>query len=640
MPNDPTAAVNDAQDLSLGAEFPTPTREQWLALVDKVLAGATFDRKLVTTTYDGLRVEPLYVDGDGPGPDASGVPGAQPFTRGPTATGPVATGWDIRQWHGGPGAAGADAAAVNHAILEDLAGGVTSIVLGPVGATSVDDLEAVLAGVYPDIAAICLDWGPDAALGADLLPRLLTRRGVTGSAAIGELGLDPLGTLARHGWAAAPLQEQLTAMAASAAAMVDGFPAVRAVRVDASVYGDGGAGEAQELAYALATGVAYLRALTDGGLAVADALAQLSFRFTATPDQFATMAKLRAARRCWARIAEVAGAPDAAMHVHAVTACAAYSQRDAAVNLLRATLACFAAATAGADAVTVLPFGAASGQWDDDSRRLARNTQVILAEESNLGRVVDPAGGSWYIETFTEQLAADAWRRFQAIEAAGGMAAALTEGRVGAEVDATWGTRLANLARRRDGLTGVSEFPNLDEAPQVTVGTLDPAVAPTGTPAVRIDRVPLRRLASPFEALRDAADAAATRPTIFLANLGPVAVHTARAGYAKNLFEVAGIRTVPNEGYGSTEGAAAAFTTSGAPLAVICSSDTVYAEQAEATAAALKAAGASRVYLAGNPGDRKATYEAAGVDEFVFMGCDVLDVLGRALGSLGITAAS
>ncbi len=629
--------VRATQDLPLGAEFPAPTRDQWLGLVEKVLAGAPFDRKLVATTYDGLRIEPLYVDGDGPGPDAAGVPAAAPFTRGGTAARRVVEQWDIRQWHGR--AEGEELGAVSRAILEDLNGGVTSIVLGPLGVGSVDELDAALAGVYLDLAPICLDWGVDAARGADLLGKLWERRGVVGSARVGEFGLDPLGTLARQGWLPGSVDDELATMRSVAAATVAASPAVRSVRVDASVYGDGGASDAQELAYALATGVAYLRALTAEGMAPADALTQLSFRVTATPDQFATMAKLRAARRCWARISEVAGAPEVPMHLHAITACASYSQRDPWVNLLRATLACFAAATAGADAITVLPFGAAAGRWDADGRRLARNTQVILAEESNLARVADPGGGSWYLETFTEQLAAEAWTRFQAIEAAGGMVAALTSGTVTAEVAATWDTRRANLARRKDALTGVSEFPNLDEQVPAPVGGLDAVTAAPASAAVRIERIPLRRLAAPFEALRDAADRAGTRPQVFLANLGPVAVHTARAGFAKNFFEVAGIRALGNEGFATVEEAAAAFTASGAPLAVICSSDAVYAEQAEAAAAALKAAGATRVYLAGNPGDRKAAYEAAGVDEFVFMGSDVLDVLRRALEALGITVA-
>ena len=634
------ADVSLPADLPLGAEFPTPDRAQWLTLVDKVLAGAPFDRKLVTTTPDGLRVEPLYVDADGPGPDAAGVPGVAPFVRGSTAGSRNVGGWDVRQWHGVT--AGASVADVNRAILTDLERGVTSIVLGPLGATDVDTLDRALAGVYLDLAPICLDWGPDALAGMRALTELWARRGVAPSAALGGFGIDPLGTTARNGWSIEPLTTALADAGAAAAATAEAYPGVRALTVDATVYADGGATPATEIAYALATGVALLRATVDAGATVAEAAAQITFRLDATADQFTTMAKLRAARRCWARVLEVSGAPEVPMHVHACTARSAMSQRDPWVNLLRATIGTFAAATAGADAITVLPFGAAAGRWDDDGRRLARNTQIVLAEESNLARVADPGGGSWFVESATESLAEAAWERFRAVEADGGMAAVLASGAVGRSLAERWDERLAALATRREPITGVSEFPDLDEpspaatAASATVGAGAVAVPPGPAAAVRIDPIPLRRLAAPFEALRDAADGAAVRPTVFLANLGPVAVHTARATFAKNLFEVGGIRAVGNDGFDDVDELVRSFTASGAPLAAICSSDAVYAERAAAAAAALRAAGARRVYLAGAPGDRRAEFEAAGVDEFVMLGVDVLDVLTRALTTVGV----
>lgn len=617
-------------ELTLGAEFPSADQADWLKLVDKVLDGAPFDRKLVTTTYDGLRVQPLYTRADSPGSDAAGAPGAAPFVRGGAAAGSVVEGWDVRQYH-----AGTDLTALNAAILTDLERGVRSIVMGPCGITTVDELDRALDGVYLDIAPICLDWGPDAARGAELLGALWQRRGLPAGAAVGELGLDPLGDLARHGWLASSPEEELAALGARAADTAARWPAVIPVRVDGTVYAEGGASDAFEVAAVLATGVAYLRAMAAGGLSVDDALARISFRLAADADQFATMTKLRAARRCWARIAEVAGAPaGTGMTLHAVTSRAMYSRRDPWVNLLRATLACFAAAAGGADAITVLPFGAAAGQWDELGVRLARNTQIILAEESGLNRVVDPAGGSWYVEARTEELAAEAWRRFQALEAAGGMAAALSAGAVADELAATWEARRANLARRKDALTGVSEFPDLDETPLPIIDGPGPVAAPAGA-AVNRAAIALRRLAAPFEELRDRADrlaaGPASRPTVFLANLGPVATHTARATFAKNFFEVGGIRALGNHGFAGPQEAAAAFAASGATRAVICSSDAVYAESAAASATALKAAGCATVYLAGNPGQSRAAYEVAGVDEFVFVGCDLLDIVGRAL---------
>ena len=241
--------------------------------------------------------------------------------------------------------------------------------------------------------------------------------------------------------------------------------------------------------------------------------------------------------------------------------------------------------------------------------------------------MTDPAGGSWYVEACTEQLAAEAWRRFQEVEAQGGMAAALDSGWAAAQVDATWQARLANLAKRKDALTGVSEFADIDEP--------RPQRSPWTAPSDR-GAFPLRRLAAPFEALRDAADQAAQPPTVFLANLGPVAVHTARATFAKNFFEAGGIRALANDGFATPEVAAASFAASGARLAIICSSDQVYADRATAAAQALKAAGAVAVYLAGNPGDQKAVYEQAGIDDFAYMGCDVIAALTNAHRKLGL----
>ena len=620
------------QRLPLGADFPAATREAWLAEVAKVLDGASFDRKLVGRTYDGLTIQPLYDATNAPAA-ARGIPGSPPFTRASTAAAARATetgAWDIRQHH-----FGADPVAVNEAVLADLERGVTSISLGPVGDGTAGALGRALHGVLLDLAPICLDWGAASEAGADALIALWAEHSVDGQSVRGELGFDPLGLAAATGGA-----PEYGPAVRAALAGASRRPGVRALRADGTVYANAGASDSQELAYTLATAVAHLRALVDGGLALGDAFAQIAFRLSAGVDQFSTIAKLRALRTCWARVAEASGSPEygGQTFVHAVTSLAQYSRLDRFVNPLRATLACFAAAVGGADAITVLPMGAAAGQWDEAGRRLARNTQLMLAEESNLARVIDPGGGSYYVEALTDDLAADAWRRFQAVEAAGGMAAVLADGSAAADVRATWEARLANLSTRRDPLTGVSEFPFLDEEPLAgaltTLGA--PGASGTGAPDAAF---PLRRWSAPFEALRDAAQRAPEPPQVFSANLGPIATHTARATFARNLFEAGGIRTTGGDtGYDSAEAVAAAFSASGCSVAVICSSDSLYAERAEATAAALKAAGATRVYLAGNPGERRGAYEAAGVDEFVYIGTDVLAALHGAQRALGLQA--
>jgi methylmalonyl-CoA mutase len=315
-------------------------------------------------------------------------------------------------------------------------------------------------------------------------------------------------------------------------------------------------------------------------------------------------------------VAEVCGAAAAgAQKQHAVTSPVMMARRDPWVNMLRTTVAALAAGVGGADSVTVLPFDDALGLPNAFARRIARNTSTILIEESHLSRVIDPAGGSWYVERLTDELAHAGWEFFRTIEQAGGQAAALRDGTVRSRLAGTWAARSAKLARRKEPVTGVSEFPDLAEKPVVREPA--PEQASGGLPRVRIDDA--------FEALRARSDAhlAATgsRPRIFLAALGPAAAHTARLTFASNLFQAGGIEPV-------TEGT---FEESGARDVCLCSSDTLYGEQAEAVAETLRAAGAEQVFLAGRPGSY------AGVDSYVFAGCDAVAVLSAALDRMGVS---
>ncbi|MFJ2866601.1 methylmalonyl-CoA mutase small subunit [Kitasatospora sp. NPDC087314] len=610
------------EGLPLAAEFPAAHREQWQQLVEGVLRksgaqpadGAAAERALTTELPDGLRARPLYTAEDAP--TAPGYPGFPPFVRGGRPQGSTVAGWDVRQRHADP-----DRRRTNEAVLADLEHGVGSLWLELGGAgLPVSALPEALTGVYLDLAAVSLDAGPEFGAAAAQLFALYEQHEVSPGAA-GNLGADPLGLQARTGETGrtAALLAEATALAARCAAE---YPGVRALTVDALPYHEAGASPAQELGCSLATGVAYLRALTAAGLSVDAALGQLEFRYAADADQFLTIAKFRAARRLWARVAEVsgAGAEASAQRQHAVTSRVMMTARDPWVNMLRTTVACLAAGVGGADAVTVLPFDSALGLPDPFARRIARNTQSVLLEESHLARVVDPAGGSWYVEQLSEELARAAWDWFQEIERAGGQQAALGSGLVGERIAATWAERSVKLARRREPVTGVSEFPHLDEQPLVR----EPAPAGPG------GGLPQVRRAEAYEALRDRSDAhlAATgaRPTLFLASIGTASAHTARTTFAANLFQAGGIATTGAEGTDAVA-FAEAFTASGASVACLCSSDALYAEHAGAVAAALKAAGARRVLLAGRPGEQRAAYEAAGVDGFVAAGGDAVATL-------------
>ncbi|MDF5758207.1 methylmalonyl-CoA mutase subunit beta [Spongiactinospora sp. TRM90649] len=598
------------EELALAANFPAASRDEWREAALAVLrkSGAEPDdpeEALATTTYDGVRLLPLYDASDSPG--EQGIPGAKPHTRG----GRPLPGWDIRQHH---------AVADPEAVLADLENGVSSVwlTLSPGGITPAD-LPRVLNGVYLDLAPVVLDAGADTRAAAEALFAIAGGGGVSGN-----LGADPLGLAARTGDASEAAVARHTATAAELAARcVDAFPGLRALTVDATPYHDAGGSDAEELGCSIATGVAYLRALTDTGLSVEQALGQLEFRYSATADQFATIAKLRAARRMWDRVAEASGAGagrGAAQRQHAVTSSAMMTVRDPWVNMLRTTLACFAAGVGGADAVTVQPFDACLGLPDGFARRIARNTQSLLQMEAHVSRVADPAGGSWYVERRTDDLARAAWAWFQEIEAAGGMARALRTGLVETRLGETWARRRRDIARRRAPITGVSEFPNIGEKPVVRAAA--PAVSEGGLPRVRY--------AQDFEELRDLADARPERPSVFLATIGPVAAHTARATFAANLFQAGGLAT-PSAGPGTDPAAIAeGFARSGSPVACLCASDRLYGEHAAEVAAALRAAGARYVWLAGKG-------EHEGVDGNLYAGCDALGVLRTTFDHLGVS---
>ncbi|MFE9680380.1 methylmalonyl-CoA mutase family protein [Streptomyces sp. NPDC002701] len=601
-----TVLPNDG--LSLAAEFPSATHDQWRRLVAGVLSKSgkavsdeTAEAALSTALEDGLTTRPLYTaHDDAPDP---GFPGFAPFVRGGRPDGNTADGWGVRQRH---------TTADGPAVLADLENGVTSLwlVLGE-GGFPVSSLAEALDGVHLDLAPVVLDAGRDAEAAARELLRLYEERGVAKDAVRGGLGADPLGHEARTG------EKQTLAPAVGLARRcAEEYPGLRALTVDALPYHEAGGSAAQELGASLATGVAYLRALTEGGISVHQACGQLEFRYAATADQFLTIAKLRAARRLWARVAEVCGAPAAGAQVqHAVTSPVMMSRRDPYVNMLRTTIATLAAGVGGADAVTVLPFDHALGLPDAFARRIARNTSTILMEESHLARVIDPAGGSWYVERLTDELAHAAWEFFQHIEGLGGQAAALRSGRLGQDLARTWEARSAKLAKRREPITGVSEFPNLTER----IVEREPAPEPPsgGLPKVRRDEA--------YEELRARSDAhlAATgsRPRVYLATIGPAAAHTARTSFAANLFQAGGIEPV-------TEGS---FEDSGATEVCLCSSDALYEEQAASTAEGLRSAGARHVFLAGRPG------QYTDVDTYVFAGCDAVAVLTTTLDRMGVS---
>jgi len=676
------------ETFELAASFPATRYAEWLEAAEKALKRGDVEKALATRTYEGFALKPLYTrERDAGAPDPAGLPGLAPFTRGADTAGRTAGGWDIRQTLTHP-----DLSHANAGLREDLANGVTSLALRLDRAAQTGDADgmadaglplhstacwqALLAGVPAGSTALALEAG------AGFLPAAAMLAAAGGPAPGSCLGADPVGALASHGVLPQGLEQALADMADLAAHTVANWPHVAAVMVDAAAYDAAGASESQTLAAAMATGTVYLRALVDAGMAVDDACGQIVFRLPLGPDQFFAIAKLRAARKLWARIAEVAGASEKARaaRIDAVTANRNLAERDPYTNLLRTTLAGFAAAVGAADSITIAPYDAALGPVSDDfARRVARNTQLLLKEESNLHRVMDPGGGSWFLEDLTAKLAQSSWAIFQEIERAGGMVKALTDRLVAGQIETIWAERQKNLARRRDPLTGVSEFPNLAEdlpaVPEPDLAAIradldtrlsDKAISlpaagqgertaaairaakdgaslaslltALGGRATRVEALPRRRFGEAFEAMRDESDRRAKRdgkrPSVFLANLGPPATHTPRATFARNAFEAGGLQALDQGGFEDAAALAEAFRASGAKLAVLCSSDRRYGEQAEEMARALKAAGCAWLALAGNPGEARDAYAAAGIDDFLAMGGDLLATLRGAWAAL------
>jgi methylmalonyl-CoA mutase len=610
-------------NVPLAAEFPPASREQWRKLVDSVLKGAAFDRKLIAKTYDGLKIEPLYARD----PQAQPVLGRKPGSP-----------WQIIQRLDHP-----DPATANRQALHDLEGGATGLALvfaDSAGAhgfglePSASTLRRVLDGVHLD-AGIWLEVDGGASAAA-ALTNVLHELATTPSTCQVRFGLDPLGEIAR-GRASGTWSEAASNFVRSIGELASRGFAGPFVAADGRVIHAAGGSEAQDLAYVLSVAVLYLRALEGAGHSLDQARRMIYFQLAADADQFLTIAKFRALRKLFARVEQACGLQPQPVFIAGETAWRMMTQRDPWVNVLRTTMAAFAAGLGGADSVTVLPFTAALGLPDAFARRLARNTQLILLEEASLAKVADPAGGSGGLEALTEQLCAAAWSLFQEIEAAGGAYAALTSGLIQRKVATTRAERERAVARGRDPLTGTSEFPDVHELP-VTV--LEPAAKtrPTTAPQA-IEPLPSIRLAEPFEALRDASDGAlaarGARPQVFLANLGTPSDFTARTTFAKNFFEAGGIEAITNDGFANIVDLVAAFRASGARLVCLCSSNDVYTKEA-ATAATELADTGTHIYLAGRPGELEDALKAAGVQSFIYAGCDMLAVLRAAHEFLGI----
>jgi len=694
------------RELARNGGFAASRREDWVREVERSLKGAQ-PSTLASPTHEGLNLGPLYADDDVDW--TPGFPGLAPYTRGARAT--TVGGWEVCQ-----AVTEADPTLAASAMAHDVGCGASSVwVVFDVGVRSgcdaddpalvneaadgvvvstTDELDALFDPVNVARTPVRLAAGGHAFGVAAAFVAAARRHRLDPGGLAGSFDLDPLGALAEDGELIYGLDRSLALMPDVVAWTARHARQVQPVAVSTLPYHMSGATAVEEIAYALATGVEYLRCLLAAGVELHTACRCMRMVTAIGRDLFMEVAKLRALRWTWARVVEVAGGPPEAgrIAVHAVTSPRTVAVRDPWTNLLRVSVESFAASVGGADVITSLPFDAAIGPPDALSRRLAVNTQTILREESHLDRVADPAGGSWYVERLTVDLAEAAWQSFQRIEAGGGMRALFREDAgLGAELGRALAARRAAIATRRDPVTGVSSYPNLAETPVdrnqpdlerlragaagrlaahraggqardelervaeaasramgdgevfsaavdaagagATLGELARALA-GGERASRIVPLPSEREGWMFERLRDASEAFLAvhglRPRVFLAAMGPLSVHRARSGFAADFFRVGGFETVGEEGFADVAAAVGGLAASKARIAAVCSSDALYLDLVSELVPALRAAGARTVVLVGRPDEHEAAWRAAGVDRFIFAGCDAHAVL-RAL---------
>ena len=697
-----------AKDFNLGNDFAPIDHAAWQKQVELELKGAPFAKRMVTHIYEGIELQPLYTEEMYPtSGDPAGLPGYQPFVRGAQPLGNVLGGWDVRQEHAHP-----DPAVANRQILEDLNGGVHSIDLrldaaamqcldaddrrateltgrDGVSVSSVADAIRLSQGVRLDIAGFHFDAGAGFLPVAAFYVAAAKHAGVPLSDLRGGFNADPLKALVRDGHLPMPLDVALAQMADLAAWTAKHAPRMTAVEVSTTPYHNAGATAVADVGFMIATGLDYLRVMTGAGMDVDTAARQITFSMGLGCRFYLAIAKIRAARRLWGDVVAASGGSEAAqkMCLRISTGRRVMTTRNQSLNILRNTVACYAGAIAGADVITTTPFDTPTGLPSEASRRNARNTQLILAEECHLARVVDPAGGSWYIEWYTNEVASRAWTVLQQVEAQGGMLKAAISGWVEAQIRPTEAAREKDIALRKVAVTGVSEHPTLSErrteqeqpnyrqlgvqaaqrlsnwrrqhdgSPALaavdgasgaltaavmaaaesgaTLGQIGRKLTPAGTEPTVMAPLQVHPYDAAFEELRDAAEVFESkhghRPRVYLAGVGSIAEQVARKNYARNFFEAGGFEVLAREAKFDVAEAAAGFAVSGAKIAVICSTDKRYPAVVAELAPKLKAAGARTVILAGHPGESEAAYSAAGVDRFIYIRCNVLETLNSLL---------
>jgi methylmalonyl-CoA mutase len=702
------------------AEFPSSTAEEWREAAEALLKGKPFDKAMTKQTPEGIRIEPIFrkevLDGL---PASATLPGFDGYLRGTSATGNRNTPWEIAQElpYGTPSefnaAARADLMRGQNSlnVLLDIA---TLKGLDPDSAKSgevaacglslacLKDIETAFDEIIPDAVSFHLRTGCAGLTVGALFFAWLNKQGADLKKVKGSLGMDPIAVKAAAGQLPAKMEELLSEQAIAAHYCAQNAPGIRAVGVSSLPYHQAGASSVEELGICLATGATYLNEMIERGLSVDDAAQQMRFSFCIGPNFFMEIAKLRAARVLWAQVVKAFGgnAESQKIVMHARTGLYNKTQKDPYVNMLRTTTEALSGAIGGVDSMCVGNFDEVTREPDTFSRRISRNTQIILQEECELTAVVDPAGGSWAVEWLTNEICEKSWEFFKGIEAEGGMAEALKSGYIAQKIEVTAKQNEALLGARRTSLVGTNVYPNLEEkelevrlpdyaevrkqrAREIaaarmeldeasdeavmkalgkivdssgddllptlieaveagaTIGEISKTIRATVNPGDFIKPLPAARLATKYEKLRNAsarfAEQTGRAPAIFLTNLGPLRRHKARADFTKGFFQSGGFEVISPAGFESAEEAVAALSESEAGITVVCGTDDDYAANFADYAQAIKAALPDmQVLLAGFPGDNEAAYKEAGMDDFIFIKSDNYELNRRYLTGLGV----
>ena len=705
----------------LSDDFPVPAYADWRKAVDVELKGAPFDKRMLTRTYEGITLQPIYRKEDNAGISHLGsLPGFAPFVRGTRASGYLTGPWDVSQEIGE-----SSAADFNTSARGCLARGLTglnvvldkatragqdpdwaaegAIGVGGLSIATLDDLMRALDGIDLAATSLFVRSGASAAPFAALLAALCAKRGIPTKQLRGCIEMDPIGVLAHEGCLPQSLSQAYTEMAELMSWASVEAPQLKTACVHTRAWHEAGGSAVQELAFGLATGVEYLREMQARGLGPDAAAPRVRFAITVGTNLFMEIAKLRAARMLWATAVAAAGggAEPQKLNLHVRTSLWNKTALDPYVNLLRGTVEAFGAAIGGCDSLQVGAFDEVVRPPDHLSQRLARNTQIILQKECDLARVMDPAGGSWYVESLTASLAKDAWALFQEVERRGGMAKAMASGYPQAEVARIADEKLKAVAQRRDVIVGSNQYANprekalprpvvdtaefarkrarqvadyrtSEEAAQstavlkalahivesatgtrfaacvsaaaagATLGEITRSFRLQDSVAASAPAVKLQRASQAFERIRAAVECQAAgpkgRPKVFLANMGPLAQHKARADFSRGFFSVGGFETIYPRGFPDPAAAATEAIASGAAVIVICSTDETYPAIVPAFVSAVKSADPSRyVILAGYPQDQVEAHKKSGVDDFVHVRVNTVDFLTNLLSKIGVS---